>query len=373
MNFKLPKSVVTNLTSDFGKLPTDKSKIPYKSYGNTHSKSIGNNTTNNKHQYNRKPYYNKSEFNISSSAISPVLSTTSKPFIHVNTDTHLHLQEIASYPKKLSKFDYIQVIPKGNDCVIYFKNNKITFYKQNSSNQFITAITDTPTNLNNTMALGTIIQQGIVVLTDIIYLNGEFLQTNKERIRGLYTLFKEHHIQTHHITTECKYLEEPYDILFSISDCFYQWNDFVKGSIHIPYEIKHLEYKFFTENLQTKNSRFIYILNNKQIQGSSLQNTSKQTFLITADVQADVYYLSDVKNGKTVDTAHIPDYKTSVMMNSIFRNIKENRNLDSLEESDDDEDFEDCREDKYLQPNKRVQMECVYNTHFNKWVPNKIL
>ena len=223
------------------------------------------------------------------------------------------------------------------------------------------------------MVLGTIIQQGIVVITDIVYLNGEFIQTNKERISGLASLFKEHKIHTLQINNECKYLEEPYDILFSISDCFYQWNDFVKGSIHIPYEIKHLEYKFLTENLQTKTSRFIYILNGKQNQVGSLQNTSIQTFWITADIQADVYYLSDIKTGQTTDTAHIPDYKTSVMMNSIFRKIKENINLDSLEESDDEEEFEDCREDKYLQPNKRVKMECVYNTHFNKWVPNKIL
>jgi superfamily II DNA/RNA helicase len=39
------------------------------------------------------------------------------------------------------------------------------------------------------------------------------------------------------------------------------------------------------------------------------------------------------------DVAFIPDYSTSVMMNKLFRNIKENQNLDALEESDDEEEF----------------------------------
>ena len=40
----------------------------------------------------------------------------------------------------------------------------------------------------------------------------------------------------------------------------------------------------------------------------------------------------------------IPDYKTSVFMNDLFRTIKENKNLDLLEESDDEEDDNDCDE-----------------------------
>lgn len=36
------------------------------------------------------------------------------------------------------------------------------------------------------------------------------------------------------------------------------------------------------------------------------------------------------------------------MMNKLFRKIKENDNLDSIEESDDELEFEDQREDKYV-------------------------
>ena len=35
-------------------------------------------------------------------------------------------------------------------------------------------------------------------------------------------------------------------------------------------------------------------------------------------------------------------------MNELFRNIKENSNLDLLEESDDEEEFENVNPDKYV-------------------------
>ena len=43
-------------------------------------------------------------------------------------------------------------------------------------------------------------------------------------------------------------------------------------------------------------------------------------------------------------------------MNSIFRNIKENRNLDLLEESDDEDEFENINLDKYLLNKKIMKM-----------------
>ena len=78
-----------------------------------------------------------------------------------------------------------------------------------------------------------------------------------------------------------------------------------------------------------------------------------------------------LKNDKEeiYDNAYIPDYKTSVMMNTLFRNIKENKNLDSLEESDDEEDFENTNIDKYVFLTKSINMICSYNTRFNKWKP----
>ena len=67
--------------------------------------------------------------------------------------------------------------------------------------------------------------------------------------------------------------------------------------------------------------------------------------------------------------ASIPDYKTSVMMNSLFRNIKENKSLDALEESDDEDEFENVNLDKFVDLSKKIKMKCVYNYKFKKWTP----
>jgi len=60
------------------------------------------------------------------------------------------------------------------------------------------------------------------------------------------------------------------------------------------------------------------------------------------------------------------------MMNRLFRNIKENNNLDALEESDDDEEFENMKDDKFVYLDKCVIMECIFNKKFEKFVPIKV-
>ncbi len=59
-------------------------------------------------------------------------------------------------------------------------------------------------------------------------------------------------------------------------------------------------------------------------------------------------------------------------MNKLFRNIKENDNLDALEESDDELEFENEKEDRYVYLNRAINMICSYNTKFKKWVPLRI-
>ena len=101
-------------------------------------------------------------------------------------------------------------------------------------------------------------------------------------------------------------------------------------------------------------------------------------FEIKADLQSDIYHLyvygksSQQPNNRVYyGVAYIPNYKTSVFMNGLFRNIKENRNLDFAEESDDEEDFQDMRADKYVDLDKTVTMECTFHPKFKRWVPVK--
>ena len=90
-------------------------------------------------------------------------------------------------------------------------------------------------------------------------------------------------------------------------------------------------------------------------------------FHVKPDLQNDIYHLYE--DGKYVDVAYIPDFKTSVMMNQLFRKIKENENLDALEESDDEEEFENEKEDRFVYLDKVLEMKCYLHPKFRKWCP----
>ena len=98
----------------------------------------------------------------------------------------------------------------------------------------------------------------------------------------------------------------------------------------------------------------------------------KGIFKVKADISSDIYHLYSAED-KLVSIAMIPTYKCSVMMNTLFRNIKENTNLDLLEESDDEEEFENTKIDKFVNLDKVLIMECVYLKKFQKWQPIKIV
>jgi hypothetical protein len=97
-------------------------------------------------------------------------------------------------------------------------------------------------------------------------------------------------------------------------------------------------------------------------------------FKLKPDIQNDIYYLYCLNNNKEeyFDIALIPDFTTSVMMNKLFRKIKENYNLDALEESDDEEEFENEKEDRFVYLDKTYNMVCLFNNKFKKWYPVKI-
>lgn len=107
----------------------------------------------------------------------------------------------------------------------------------------------------------------------------------------------------------------------------------------------------------------------------SEQTKYKTTFIVKADIQTDVYHLYGYDTNMKLsiyDVAYIPNCKSSVYMNSLFRNIKENYNLDLIEESDDEEDFENIDEDKNVDTKLEIVMDCVYHTQFRRWVPIKV-
>ena len=106
------------------------------------------------------------------------------------------------------------------------------------------------------------------------------------------------------------------------------------------------------------------------------QYKSPTVFVVKADLQFDIYHLYAYGKGKELvycGICYIANYKTSVFMNGIFRKIKENACLDAIEESDDEEDFENTEVDKYVDLEKQLNMECMFHSKFKKWVPKKVV
>lgn len=124
---------------------------------------------------------------------------------------------------------------------------------------------------------------------------------------------------------------------------------------------KNIPYKVYGIGLSKFNNKNSFIM--------KYNKTNYCNFMVKADILSDIYYLFCSKDNKLVyyDNALVQSYKTSVYLNSIFRNIKENSNLDALQESDDE--FEIIEENKYVDISKQVVMKCIYNTKFNKWIP----
>lgn len=140
----------------------------------------------------------------------------------------------------------------------------------------------------------------------------------------------------------------------------------------LPYKISTIQYRYLT----SKKVLFIKYYKPKTTQKSDTSSPSsikcdKAVFRVSPQIQTDIYNLFFYKDGKEefYDIAFIPDYATSVLMNKLFRNIKENENLDTLEESDDENEFENEKEDKYVFLDRSFKMNCQYNYKFKKWVP----
>lgn len=149
----------------------------------------------------------------------------------------------------------------------------------------------------------------------------------------------------------------------------------VTVSKHIPVENskKYVEKSNDYSSNNCNNNSNNNISNNYNINNN---NKKYKIFIISADIQNDIYNLVDPDHDDSSNytisnklVASIPDYKTSVFMNALFRNIKENRSLDALEESDDEDEFENTNIDKFVDLTKRIKMKCIFNYKFKKWTP----
>lgn len=174
-----------------------------------------------------------------------------------------------------------------------------------------------------------------------------------------------------------------YDIFKKINTVSYILDKYIKHSVYsdkyiilgmpvittdyknIKKSIESLPYSIYAIQHRNLNNR--YRLN--EIINKSVDEI--KTFLVEPTLKTDIYQLYFYNKDKLEkhSQALINTYKLSVYMNSLFRNIRENNDLDLIEESDDEEDFENVNPDKNVYLEKKYNFKCVYNKKYNLWTP----
>ena len=265
--------------------------------------------------------------------------------------------------KKVSH-DMYYIIPKGKKYLAWFtylKDEKVCIFLEINSTKYITTKFVKKVNFQKKMVLGTIFYGTILHENNNTFFNIE----NIHYFKGKNVEFKSHieklSILKDILTDEITQNKQS-ELIFTLPIICNNFTDAIQEARKCTYPVYSIQMRNFKTN-----SVKIYSTLYKD-------NIKSFVFSIQAQVKNDIYSLYCENNNREEQygVACIPDYKTSVMMNEIFRNIKENKNLDALEESDSEDEFENIDEDKFVDLNKRVYMECKFNKKYNQWIPVKI-
>jgi hypothetical protein len=316
--------------------------------------------------------------------------------------------------KKVSDADFIVAIPKGPKCFAWFTkydSKNVCFIMDLIENKQIKDIKIMNCCCNDELYNGTIFygttfygsNNKFFTIEDIFYYKGKNISSLKweNKLVTIKNIMENDSKQLSYNNTY---------IVFGLPIISNNFDILVKEISELSYDIYSLHFKYYNkfnnlimpikyvneicnsltltstlENQQTLENHLSDGNTNKKNNYSSLKMNTKRekVFFVKPDIQNDIYFLycknDDNNNNNKKDdleyysTAYIPDYKTSVMMNDLFRNIKENKNLDALEESDDEEEFQNEKEDRFVYLDKSYNMICHYNYKFKKWYPVRVV
>ena len=278
--------------------------------------------------------------------------------------------------KKVYNFDLLLTIPEGKKCFAWFttfKNNMVCILLEldNRSKKEFKNIKIINCCFSSSLCYGTLffgtlfyhMNNPFFSIEDIYLYRGEELSNHdfNYKINKIATILK----------NDIKQVS--YDnnfIIFGLPIICKTNEDFDKSLLSISYKLDSVKYiknnSHFTLSFDEFKSDVKDCLKEKRF----IIKQDKM-FICKPDIQNDIYHLYTFDN-EYIGLAAIPDYKTSVMMNQIFRIIKENNDLDALEESDDEDEFENSNLYKFVHLDKSYKMICNFNNKFKKWVPIKI-
>jgi hypothetical protein len=291
--------------------------------------------------------------------------------------------------KNVFSCNIVSAIPEGNKIFVWFviKNGKnlCVFVEMNQGvKKIIHIFEENYKTTNNNLYQGSIFYGTIIFynenpffsIEDIYSLEGKnisFLGLT-EKYKLLEPLFYKSSFETIMYNNK--------QISFGVPLFYNAFSREMNSSIqNLPYKVKEIHFHKSHKSRNYFSMKYTYRNSNTEIKTNI--NTSSNTrlpreiiFLVKPDIQNDIYHLHafDDNTGKEYfyDVAYISDYKTSVTMNSLFRTIKENINLDALEESDDEDEFQNESIDKYVDLKKSYYMVCTFNYKFKKWMPLRV-
>ena len=305
--------------------------------------------------------------------------------------------------KKVSNYDIILAIPEGKKCFAWFttyNNKNICFVMEIGQNKGFENIKIATCSFNPELSYGTILygttfyykNNNFFSIEDIFYYKNKNVSIyNWNSKFDLFGKLMKQDIRQIAYNKSFLVFGLPimsktyYDIKEKINNVNYRINCYIFRSFYKKNVSEYILLKDINTNKPVETNCDKNMINNtsshsnknkKNNMPTTLKHITKRelVFKIKPDIQNDIYHLYALNNGSEIyyDIAYIPDFVTSVMMNKLFRNIKENQNLDALEESDDEDEFENDKEDRFVFLDKSYKMVCVYNNKFRKWYPIRL-
>jgi hypothetical protein len=287
-------------------------------------------------------------------------------------------------------------IPEGIKCFAWFthyKNKNVCLIMELNAKKNIISVKRVPCCFRSDISYGTILygtifiyaQTSFFTIEDIFYYKGK--NVSRQTWIDKFVLFTQ--IMKHDIK-QVAYNDS--FIVFGMPLYSDKVEDIENKVKTVPYKIESIQYRLYNKTGSYLYTPYDTFIKNKRnpiaepivpVVPKQMPNKisaprqkikpTKSTFIVRPAIQNDIYYLycktDNNVEPKYYDVAHIPNFTSSVLMNKLFRNIKENDNLDRLEESDDEEEFENEKEDRFVDMDKTYNMACSYNFKFKKWCP----
>lgn len=272
--------------------------------------------------------------------------------------------------KKVHNADLYLAIPSSKKCFAWFTyfNDKSVCFIIDIENDKFSNIQSHPCCFDKSLSLGSILYGSIITTPakhnvfcaeDILQYKGKMCDKLcwNNRISNLNKFMK--HISPHIFTDKFLLISV---VIFSKN--YKQLEVFIENSI---YDIDYIQ-------ARKLDSQKFENFNINQIKKHQRNTLPTANFMVKSTIQTEIYELyCGSSYSELYNIAHIPDYKTSVLMNTIFRNIRENHRLDLMEESEDEDEFENISDDKYVDIKKKVIMRCIYSYRFKRWIPQEII